>query len=357
MSIPIYSPMQKSKTGESIALIKLARTLRGHVIPFFDVLALKSGTENGQDIDVHLSKQAINIAAAGNAIGTCYIDLLDVDPNARGIGGSHPVKSIFEKLEFERITPIPVVGLERDIAYKLAIRNVVSKGVSALAIRLLADDLSLPSSLFTRVQRLISEVGAQDLPIHIFMDFRSIEHISSDLVQLQAQRALPEIRKLIPNRVVFCASSMLTDMSKVKKKVLKTVPRRDFMIWEALYRYNPDLDYGDYGIVQPGYADFDSGKIKPAAKIRYTGSRDWVIAKGTRWISDTSQHKDLATLIAKSDLFRGADCWGGGLIAIASTGGQSPKVLQTWVSIDQNNHITHTIRQMSRIGRVTPQFA
>lgn len=357
MSIPIYSPMQKSKTGESVALIKLARTLRGHVVPFFDVLALKPGTENGQDVEVHLSKQAINIAAAGNAIGTCYVDLLDVDPNARGIGGNHPVKSIFEKLEFERIAPIPVVGLERDIAYKLAIRNIVSKGASALAIRLLADDLSLPSSLFARVQRLISEVGAQELPIHVFMDFRSIEHISSDLVQMQAQRALPEIRKLTPSRVVFCASSMLTDMSKVKKKVLKTIPRRDFMIWEGLYRYNPDLDYGDYGIVQPGYADFDPKKIKPAAKIRYTGNRDWVIAKGTRWISDTSQHRDLAKLIAKSDLFRGPDCWGSELITLASSGGQAPKVLQDWVSIDQNNHITHTIRQLSRIGRVTPQFA
>lgn len=357
MSIPIYSPIQKSKAGESNALIRLARNLRGNVVPFFDVLALKPGTENGHDVDVHLSKQAINIAAASNAIGICYVDLLDVDPNARGVGGHHPVKSMFEKLEFDRVIPIPVVGLERDIAYKLAIRNIVSKGVSALAIRLLVDDLSLPSSLFAKVKRLISEVGADDIAIHIFMDFRSIENFSSDLVQSQAERALPEIRKLNPSRVVFCASSMLADMSKVKKKVLKTVPRRDFMIWEALYRFNPDVDYGDYGIVQPGYADFDPKKIKPAAKIRYAGNREWVIAKGTRWISDTSQHKELAKLIAKSELFRGADCWGSELIALASGGGQSPKVLQDWVSIDQNNHITHTIRQLSKIGRVTPQFA
>ena len=356
MSIPIYSPMQKSKPGESIALIKLASTLHGNVIPFFDALALKPGTENGQDVEVHFSKQAINIAAAGNAIGTCYVDLLDVDPNARGIGGVHPVKSIFEKLEFERITLIPVVGLERDVAYKLAIRNIIAKGVNALAIRLLADDLSLPSSLFEKVKRLISEVGAHDLPIHVFMDFRSIEHISSDLVQLLVQRALPEIRKLTPGRIVFCASSMLTDMSKVKKNVLKAVPRRDLMIWENLYQNNPDLDYGDYGIVQPGYADFDKN-IKPAAKIRYTGNNEWIIAKGTRWISDTSQHKDLAKLIVKSDQFRGLDCWGGESITIASNGGQSPRILQRWVSIDQNNHITHTIHQLARIGQTTPQFA
>lgn len=357
MSIPIYSPMQKSKPGESKAMIKLARTLRNHVLPFFDVLALKAGTLNGQDVDAHLSKQAINIAAAGNAIGTCYVDLLDVDPNARGIDGAHPVKLIFEKLEFERLAPIPVVGLERDIPYRLAVRNVISKGVSAVAIRLLADDISLPSSLFGRIERLISEIGAQDLPVHVFMDFRSIENTASDLVQAQAHRALPEIRRVAPSRIVFCASAMLTDMSKVKKGFLKSVPRRDFMIWESLYRHNPDLDYGDYGIVQPGYADFDPKTIKPAAKIRYTGSLDWVIAKGTRWISDTSQHKSLANLIAQSDLFRGADCWGGENIVLASSGGYSPKALQAWVSIDQNSHITHTIRQLSRVSRTSPQPA
>lgn len=357
MSTPIYSPMQKSKPGESTAIIKLARSIRNHAIPFFDVLALKAGLPDGQDVDVHLGKQAVNIAAAGNAIGTCYVDLLDIDPNARGIGGRHPVAITFEKLEYERTDIIPVVGLERDLAYKLAVRSVVSKGVSALAIRLMADDISLPSSLAMRVERLISEMGAQDLPIHIFMDFRSIEHMSSDVVQQQAQRALPEVRKLGPSRLVFCASSMLTDMSKVKKGILKTVPRRDFMIWESLYRSNPDLDYGDYGIVQPGYADFEPKTVKPAAKIRYADSRDWIIAKGSRWASDTSQHKGLAKIIAKSQAFRGSDCWGGEIISTASFGGWAPKMLQDWVSIDQNSHITHTIKQLSRIGRVATQPA
>ena len=356
MTDPIYTPMLKSKKGEAKALMRLDRQTKSNIIPFFDVLALKSGLSNGSDVHAFLEKQAINIAAAWNGRGHCYVDLYDVDPSARGLDGMHPVNIVHDKIAFDRIDAIPVVGIERDLAYKLAVRRVVGAGVDAVAIRLGSEDIQLPSMLVERVTRLVSEIGASDLPLHVFMDFRSIEHIDSDIVQMRFTRALAEVRKLNPSRIIFAASAFMSDMGKVKKGVLKSVARRDFLLWELLAKIHPDIDYADYGVIHPGYFDFDPKTIKPAAKIRYTADKEWLIVKGTRWVSDTAQHRSLSAVLCKNQQFRGRDCWGGENIVSAAQGGHAFKRLEDWVTIDQNNHITHTVRQLSRIS-VSPKVS
>lgn len=354
MNYQVYTPILKSKLGEAKALIRLDRQTKSKVIPFFEILALKPGLLNGSDVHTFLDKHAIHVAAAWNGRGHCYIDLRDIDPSARGYKGEHPVTIVHDKLSYERVEVIPVVGVERDMAYKLAIRRVVAQGVDAIAVRLGAEDIQLPSILASRVASLLSEIGASDLPVHVFMDFGSIEYSDSDVIQMRFFRALSEVRKLNPSRIVFSASAFISDMGKVKKGVLKAVPRRDFLIWELINRMESGVDYADYGVIHPGYFDFDSKKIKPAAKIRYTSEKEWLIVKGSRWISDTSQHQGLSKLLSKSDKFRGADCWGSENIVDAALGRPSLKRLEDWVTIDQNNHITCTVRQLSRI-RVTPK--
>lgn len=354
---PIYTPILKSKQGEAKALMRLDRQIKSNIIPFFDVLALKSGFSNGSDVHAFLEKQAINIAAAWNGCGHCYVDLYDVDPSARGYDGEHPVNIVHEKIAFDRIDAIPVVGVERDIAYKLAVRRVVSAGVDAIAVRLGSEDIQLPSMLVERVSRLILEIGASDLPLHVFMDFRSIENTDSDVIQIRVNRALVEIRKLNPSRIVFAASAIVSDMGKVKKGGLKSVVRRDFLVWEILANTHKDIDYADYGVVHPDYFDFDPKTIKPSAKIRYTSDKEWIIVKGSRWVSDTSQHRSLSNLLYESEKFRGEDCWGGRNIVSAATGGHAFKMLVDWVTIDQNNHITHTARQLAGIFVLPKVFA
>lgn len=354
MTDPIYTPMLKSKLGEAKALMRLDLQTKSNIIPFFDVLALKSGLSNGSDIHAFLEKQAINIAAAWNGRGHCYVDLYDIDPSARGYSGEHPVNIVHDKIAFDRIDAIPVVGVERDIAYKLAVRRVVGAGVDAVAIRLGSEDIQLPSMLVERVSRLVSEIGATGLPLHVFMDFRSIEHIDSDVIQMRFTRALAEVRRLNPARIIFAASAFVSDMGKVKKGVLKSIPRRDFLIWEMLAKIHLAIDYADYGVIHPGYFDFDPKTIKPAAKIRYTTDKEWLIVKGSRWVSDTSQHRNLSKMLYKSEQFRGRDCWGGENIVSAALGARAFKRLEDWVTIDQNNHITHTVRQLSRIS-VSPK--
>lgn len=349
MSDPIYTPILKTKRGEAKALTQLEVQVKRSIVPFFDILALKADAANGNDVHEHVVKQAINIVSAWKQRGPCYVDLFDVTPAARGINGAHPAAIAYEKLAADLVEVIPVVGIERDIAYKLAVRGAVLAGADALAVRLDAEDIQLPSMLVSRVTRLVAEIGATNLPLHIFLDFRSIEHTPSDIIQMQVTKAMGELRKLNPARIVFAASAMVSNMGNYKKETLNILPRRDFLTWNLISSVHPDVDYADYGVVHPDYFDFDPRMIKPAAKIRYTSDKEWLIVKGVRWQSDTSQHHRLSRMLRAKSQFRGDDCWGGEYIVSAANGRQKYGTLETWVTIDQNNHITHTVRQISRI--------
>ncbi|MDN7641016.1 beta family protein [Burkholderia cenocepacia] len=344
-----YTPILKTKAGEARAVMRLDHLVKASIIPFFDVLALKSGTANGADVNAHMETQAINIAGAWNGRGPCYVDLFDVAPSARGYDDVHPATIVHDRISFEQVEAIPVVGIERDVAYKLAIRRVVSAGAHAIAVRLGVEDVQLPSTLVQRITSLLSEIGATDLPVHLFMDFRSIENVASDTIQIRVGKALPELWKLNPTRIVFAASAFVNGMGKFKRNSVNKVARRDLLIWELIAALYPDVEYADYGIVHPEYLDIDPKKIKPAAKIRYTGEKDWLIVKGIKWTADTSQHRKLSQMLCDRDEFRGEDCWGTENILSAANGGPAYRRLEDWVMIDQNTHITQTVRQLSRI--------
>ena len=349
MTNPIYTPIVKSKAGEAKALIRLDRLTRAAIVPFFDVLALKSGTANGSDVHEHLEKQAINIAAAWNGRGPCYVDLFDISPSARGFDGVHPATIVHEKIAFDRIEAIPVVGTERDVAYKLAIRRVIDEGASALAVRLGDEDIQLPSTLAHNVAKVVSEVGAASLPLHIFLDFRSISNLPSDILQMRVLRALAELRKLKPARIVLASSAIVSDMSGFKRNSVNKVPRRDFMNWRTIAAAQPDVHFADYGVIHPEYLDIDPKVIRPAAKIRYACDDKWLVVKGIKWVRDTSQHRKLSCMLFAESDFRGADCWGAERIVSAAGGGHAYRRLEDWVTIDLNAHISHTVKQITKI--------
>lgn len=349
MKNPVYTPILKTKRGETKALTLLSPEISERIIPFFDVLALKHDVSNGNDVHEHLTKQALHIASAWKNRGLCYVDLFDVIPAARGINGAHPAKIVHDKITSERVQAIPVVGLGRDIAYKLAIRSIVTTSAEAIAVRLETEDLQLPSTLLTSITKLVSEIGAADLPLHIFMDFRSIESTPTDQIQSQVTRAIYALRRLNPARIVFSASAFVASMGKFKRNTLNRVKRIDFLTWNLISELHHDIDYADYGVVHPDYFDLDPRLIKPSAKIRYTSDKEWLVVKGSCWRDDTSQHHTLSKVLQEKPDFRGSDCWGSEYITSAAAGRPKYGSLETWVTIDQNTHITHTVRQLSRI--------
>lgn len=349
-----YTPILKTKRGESKAISNLDEHIKENIIPFFDVLSLKEGATNGNDVHEHIIKQALNISSAWKSRGFCYVDLFDISPAARGLNGIHPVTILHSRIASDNVQAIPVVGIERDISYKLAIRNLIAHGADAVAIRLDIEDIQLPSSLRERIDKLVYEIGATKIPIHVFMDFRSIEGLSADLIYNQAAKAINEIKKSYPARIVFSASAIVSNMGMFKRDSLNRVERSEYLIWKKLQNTNMQVDFADYGVVHPDYFDFDPKLIKPAAKIRYATDTSWIVIKGSCWRENTSQHHELSQMLTSQSDFRGVDSWGGEYITSSAIGRPKYGSLETWVTIDQNNHITHTVRQIAAITAKNP---
>lgn len=346
----VYSPILKTKRGEAFALYRLEQSVKDRIVPFFDILALPSEALNGSQVQEHIEKQAVNIIGAWKHQGICYVDFFDVTPSSRGVNGVHPVTLVFDRLMAARINAIPVVGLERDVPYKMAVRNVIASGAGVIAIRLDKEDIQLPSSLSQKIANLLFEIGAKNIDVHVFVDFRSIDNDSRATVETQFFRALRELDKLAVKRIVFSASAMIQNMGVFKKRSVNRIKRLDYLIWRGIVKAHSHIDYADYGVIHPDYVDFSPVLISPSAKIRYTTSGEWIVVKGSRWRDDTAQHHDLAKILQEQVEFRCDDSWGGEYIVSAAHGRKSYGTLETWVSIDQNNHITQTAKQIARIA-------
>lgn len=351
MSVAIYSPFFKSKRGEAKALAHLSSVTKAEVLPFFDVLALPQGTVAPSEVQAHLVKQAGNISTAWRGSGQCYVDLFDINPAARALEGRHPLGVVAAHLHGLGIPFIPVVGLARDVHYRLALRGLVQEGGLAVAVRLEAEDIQLPRDLARRVNETLAEIGATNIELHVISDFRSIADGAGNSAADLFLDGLSEIRRLKPARIVFAASNMVSSMGAFKANSLNRVARNDLLAWrEVVSAAGEGIAFGDYGVVHPDYVDLDPRLIKPAAKIRYATQSEWIIIKGTCWRDDTSQHHRLAQMLTRTSDFRGGDSWGGEYIVSAAAGRPTYGSLETWVTVDQNAHVEMTVAQTARIA-------
>ncbi|SFP46588.1 Beta protein [Variovorax sp. OK605] len=353
MNDVFYSPFFKTKRGEAKALAHLDDEVKSLVRPFFDVLALESGVTAAPDVEKHLLKQTRMIALAWANQGPCYVDLFDVNPAARAINGVHPLALVMSNLHAAKVTPIPVFGLERDVPYQLALRaEIANLPPPAIAVRLEAEDLVLPDGLAERISRIGDVIGARGIPLHVVMDFRSFHWRRGNIEDVVAD-ALTAIRQLKPAKIIFAGSSMVASMGSFKKNTINRIPREEYLAWKNIVDAgNADVAFGDYGVVHPDYVDLDPRFIKPSAKIRYSTPTGWVVVKGTSWRDDTSQHHRLAAALIKAPEFLGIDCWGVRYIKSSADGRPSYGTLETWVTVDQNTHITVTAFEiMVALGR------
>lgn len=350
MRYAAYSPFVKTKRGEAKALKELDSRIKNAIFPLFDVLALNKGVITEPDVQKHLDKQVRMIELAWTNQDPCYVDLFDVNPSARALDGVHPLTYVSGQLDQKKISFLPVAGLARDMNYLLMLRSVVSNGCPGIAVRLEVEDLLLPAGLNQKIQTLLNQVGALSLPLHILIDCRSL--IGQDLARLQSavRVVLPQLRLLNPARMILSASSMVSDMSKFKKNSMNRVKRDDLSLWLGFAQGGfSDLGFGDYGVIHPDYVDLDPRVIKPSAKIRYTADTEWIVIKGSRWVDDTSQHHGLSMELANCREYRGEDSWGGHYIETAAAGRPKYGTLETWVTVDQNAHITVTAKQVERV--------
>jgi hypothetical protein len=266
---------------------------------------------------------------------------------------------VLEALHEEGSTPIPVVGLDRDTAYLRAVRAILSETGSALCVRLQAEDFVDAEHTAEQVGDLRARLGAGDVPAHVILDFRSIENVADEVVRTQSRAVYQRLSREGISRFVLLASSMPSSLSGMPTNTVRRIDRREFPLWRAIYEDSGGaVAYGDYGIVHPEYVDLDPRVIRPAAKIRYTSSQTWVVAKGRQYVLEPTQYRYLAALILREpEHRRGANGWGENYLRDCASGDEPSSNLERWVAVDTNTHIEFAIRQTTRIVLDTSEQA
>jgi hypothetical protein len=353
-----YVPLLKGKAGELDGICHLSTEQKARVTPLLDVpqMALESSDTPPKSLEDYLDRKSVRIANAWKGVDQpLVIDLYDTDPSARTGSGEHPVRYLFHLLRNQGVLALPTIGLERDVAYRDAVRDIVAADQQGLCIRLLREDLSSAYNLSSRLNILLNQLGAKREQSILIFDFRKIEgNEIAEIAQLVARtvNGLPGI--LNWQSVVFAGSNMPQSLADdVKAGSTGGVDRAEYHLWTTLLQQGLKrrLAFGDYGVVHPELLYIDPKMVNASAAIRYTLPDRWLIVRGKSLRQNAAgfnQFYSLSETLAGRDEFMGAQfSWGDEEIQKRARRQGTTGNLTTWVAIGTNHHLALVSEQVA----------
>lgn len=352
-----YVPILKGKQGEFSALKQLAYTSRSFLTPLIDVPRVPVKNRSNP-LEYHLDKQAGRIKDAWGDHSPIFVDLIDLPLHARTSAQRHPVLHLGESLAALSVDSIPVTGTDRDGAYQAAIRELIRKTGSPVAIRLLPDELETPSQIEDDLSELLDVIATVPENAHLLMDLRSLMRRDADSCASMCAQAIGSISEIGRYLSLTVAGSSIPQSLAeiVKARSTGTIRRREVDVWAQLQRAKGLVrrpSFGDYGAVHPDLMDLDPSKITVAADIRYTVANAMLIMRGSstkHHPQGFGQYHDLAKeLVARSEYEGRNFSWGDEEIyrKAHAVPGNGPGNKTTWVTIATNHHLEFVIRELS----------
>jgi len=355
-----YVPILKGKMGEFRALSHLTPGIYTKLTPFFDI---PRPDDRWKDrFHGYLAKKADYIHKNWGALRAIFVDLFDIDLTLRTSSGQHYVQILFDELRNYNVLSIPVTGLDRDDDYNLSVANVIDTDRHGVCVRLLEDDIENPTDTYMNVSDLLSNLKAKPKDTHLILDFRQLSQ--NDVSQLIDDTVIflknfGNLKKW--NTLTIAGSGFPDNMGGINKNSSKLIPRTELDLWERvlmegkrrkLIRYPA---FGDYGISHPDILDFNLA-FNPAAKIRYTLPRNWLVIKGGglkrkikgKMSRDYAQFHTLAASMCRNSNYYGRDYSYGDLFIFNCAqhlvgSGHLPK----WIEVDTNHHLTLVAQQIA----------
>ncbi len=350
-----YVPCLRWKLGEYKAVSLLSNVVRELMTPLIEVSEKSYDFETRTDkktIDEHLAPFAKRVR--GNwQTRPCFVDLNLIEAGERMRGGIHPVRYIFEQLNAQGCSAIPVTGPARDAQYQRAVMQSALKDKRGLCIRITLEEAarsSLKSSIGVLLGKNVS-VEDCDLILDLgappnFVPLDGFAKVIESLI-----RKLPDLARW--RTFTLIGSSFPPTMAEIKTSPV-TIPRNEWLLYKLLV---PSLSraklripsFGDYVINHPAVLQMDMRLLKPTGTIRYAIDDAWLIVKGPN-VRDNGygQYVGHCKTVDTSSVFLGAtfskgdkyisDCAAG----IASTGN-----LSTWRWVGTNHHLEKVARDVA----------
>lgn len=349
-----YTPVLKSKQGEFNALDKLDSSIKKYVVPLFEITPMEwdhATKEKPRTIETHLQnfcKKVIKKWASNN----CFIDtnlILNESPD-----GESCIEYVFKILLDKEIKPTPVVWISspEKVINGLGIIQLIY-GLDEMAIRINIDNITSPS-FDADLNDLLQKI---DMPIkscHIILDLNSSDFTNTgDFTEgiLNVLETFPRLQEW--KSFTVCGGSFpATNLIKVG---FNHIPRNEWKFYKELISklelttFKRAINYGDYGIVSPGYFEFDPTKMSRSANIRYTHDDFWLVIKGKalKKSADYAQYVTQTKDIIKSGVYLGETFSDGDAhIKNCSLGKTTPGSPTVWNWVGNNHHFTKVVRDL-----------
>lgn len=346
-----YVPVLKGKEGEFRALEHLSPIARDRLTPFIDITRrdLDLITKQPKDpIDVYLKKKAQKIHKAWGTTREIFVDVFDLDLDLRTSNGTHFLEFLFSRLRDFDVKAIPVIGLDRaeDNTYVDAAKQIVLIDKRGVSVRLLYDDLEIPTATYSDVNSLTRTLGLTKSEVHLLMDFRSVFENGLSYVADIATDFLANLQnKTDWKTITISLSGFPENLGGIPPRSIGILPRTELDLRDTLVSKKRNIprfpSFGDYGICHPDHLDYDL-RFNPGAAIRYTADRNWLIVKeGSIKKHGFDQFRELSDTLRKRPEYYGPTySWGDNYINECANCMVGKGNLTTWRQVGTNHHIT-----------------
>jgi hypothetical protein len=351
-----YVPILKWKMGEYQALNRLTAPVKGRITPLLEIPPVGFDFEtqrNKESADDHLGDFGKRLKSKWQA-RPCFVDLKYLPAATRCAGGRHCVDVLFETARAEGCAAIPVVCFGNDTAFLTAVAAVARQDRRGVCLRLSLADFDRPH-LAADIEGLLRPLSDGWSECDLVIDLDAPTYVPIAITVTIMQTLMARVPMLNRWRTVTIAGTSYPNSVANIAAPSQLLPRLE---WQAYRAFIATLGhetriptFGDYAVAHPDLVELDMRMIKPFAKLRYTITDHWHVARGTpvRTHGFGQYQQMCATLVALPYFSGSAFSAGDAYIADCAAGRVTTGNLSTWVWVSTNRHLTKVVDDLASV--------
>jgi hypothetical protein len=344
----LYSPIIKGKLNDIRAMAYVEHSLARQTKPLYELPPFRPTKKPEEELTRFVQR-----LSKMSGPRPCYVDFPMLKPGAIVVTGESALLSGFALLKNAGVQFEPVYGFDRDEAMLSTVVQWAQQQ-GGMLLRLDQDDLDFPEETIERIFDLRA-MGLDLRMLDLLIDHR---YIGTEAEALAAAASTCDfvdalLRFVRVRTVIVSGSSSPKTVVEIGKNSHGAITRQELVLWANVVTQNlpVTLVFGDYGVIHPDFTDL-TPSTHINGKIRYTQGTKLHIHRGhsLRQGEKYEQYRRLASAVIGGSYYQGREAsYGDRYIYECATGHAGTGNPGTWVMVDQNHHLSYTVKQMATL--------
>ncbi|TCP24899.1 T4 beta protein [Scopulibacillus darangshiensis] len=354
-----YVPIVRWKRGEQSALEKLTDSIKESMTPVIEIPPIEWDFDKEmpkKTLDEHLGDINKQIKNSWNNSGLVFIDASQVCPEDDEImeDGQHPLEYIFNLLDSDGISAVPVLQYNNGPNYYAAMNSIVSKYESGFCLRLYDNEIE---DIETVIEKIFNKFDLPPQEIDIIVDYKELDPKYTSRLSRLVIGSLLTFPQLESWRTLsFVGTTIPESLSLIKTGTDGSIPRSEWQLYKSIIQSKISRypSFGDYIISNPEYTQINPRFMKMAANIRYTTENEYLIFRGYsvnsfkhgKW----GQMRGLCERVVSHPIYCGRDySYGDDYIFNCANGLERTGNAETWRKVGTNHHLTLVVNELANL--------